>query len=115
MQRYLYLYRTKTPERADETSAALAEPVRGLLHEMSQAGVLLALEGCLPSVHGAKVRVQSGDVVTLDGPFNGQDVISGVMLVQVKTKSDAVEWAKRLLKVLGEGELEIRLLANVAI
>jgi hypothetical protein len=34
-------------------------------------------------------------------------------MLQVKSKAEAVEWAKRFLSVVGEGESEIRQLHDV--
>ena len=46
-----------------------------------------------------------------DGPFTEtKELIAGYAIVQVKSKQEAIELAKRFLKVVGEGESEIRLM-----
>ncbi len=40
-----------------------------LIEEGMKAGYLLAVEGCLPSAKGARVRLSNGKVTVTDGPF----------------------------------------------
>lgn len=81
-----------------------------LIGEMAKAGVLLAAEGCLPSSFGARVRIDGASKFSItDGPFpETKELIAGLCLLQVKSKAEALEWAKRFLAVVGEGESEIR-------
>lgn len=80
-----------------------------LLGEMAKAGVLLAAEGCLPSRLGARVRITHGTHSVTDGPFpETKELIAGMCMLQVKSKAEAVEWTKRFLSVVGEGESELR-------
>ena len=75
--------------------------------EMVKAGVMLAGEGLHPSSKGARVRFAGGKPTVTDGPFTGtQDLVSGFWLIRVKTKDEAVQWAKRV--PFKEGEIEIR-------
>src|SRR5690606_35257790 len=50
-----------------EHMAAMGE----LIREMTEAGVLLATEGCLPSAYGVRLRQADGKVTVTDGPFTG--------------------------------------------
>ncbi len=80
-----------------------------LIEEMAKAGVLLATDGLQPSSKGARVRISGGKFTVTDGPFTeAKELIAGHAIVQVKSKEEAIEWAKRFLKVMGEGESEIR-------
>lgn len=80
---------------------------------MTMAGVLLAIEGCSLSLHGARIWTDRGELRVVDGPFaDTKQIISGAVLVQTKSKADAVRWGKRLLTILGEGSVELRLLAT---
>jgi hypothetical protein len=85
-----------------------------LIGEMAKAGVLLAVEGCLPSQFGARVRVEHGKHRVIDGPFpETKELIAGMCMLQVKNKAEAIEWTKRFLSAVGEGESEIRQLHDV--
>lgn len=60
---------------------------------------------------GARVRISEGKFVVTDGPFaETKELIAGYAIVQAKSKQEAIELAKRFLKVVGEGESEIRLM-----
>jgi hypothetical protein len=75
--------------------------------EMVKAGVMLAGEGLQASSKGARVNFAGGKPTVTDGPFTeSKELIAGFWLIQVKSKEDAIEWAKRV--PFEEGEIEIR-------
>ena len=75
--------------------------------EMVKAGVMLAGEGLQPSSKGARVRFADGKPSVTDGPFTeAKELVAGFWLIQVKSKAEALEWAKRVPFV--DGEIEIR-------
>jgi hypothetical protein len=107
--RFLCLYKPGKPETNAPPSQQEMEAMGKLIGEMTQAGVLLATEGCEPSSKGARVRINSGKFSVTDGPFpETKELIAGFALIQVKSKAEAIEWTKRFLSVAGEGESEIR-------
>jgi hypothetical protein len=58
--------------------------------------VLLALDGLQPTSKGARVSYSGGKTTVTDGPFTeAKEVIGGYWIIQVKSKDEAVEWAKR--------------------
>jgi len=80
-----------------------------LIEAEMKAGVLLGTEGCLPSMKGARVRIENGQFTVKDGPFaEAKELVGGFALLQAASKEDAIEATKRFLKVVGEGECEIR-------
>jgi hypothetical protein len=90
------------------TKQQMAE-MGAFIGEMAKAGVLLLTDGLLPSSKGARVRLAGGKVAVTDGPFTEtKELIAGFAIVQVKSKAEAIELAKRFLKVAGDGESEIR-------
>src|SRR2546427_1624719 len=80
--------------------------------ELMKAGVLLDLSGLQPSSKGARVKFRGGKPTVVDGPFSEtKELIAGYWLIDVKSKEEAVEWAKRVPAPHGEdqeGEIEIR-------
>jgi len=65
--------------------------------ELVKAGVLLAAEGLQPSSKGARVRHREGKAIVVDGPFaESKELIAGFWMIQVKSKDEAIEWAKRV-------------------
>ena len=80
-----------------------------LVEEGMKAGWLLATEGCLPSALGARVRNTSGNLTVIDGPFTeAKELVGGFAILRAKSKEEAIQLAKDFLKVVGEGECELR-------
>jgi len=65
--------------------------------ELTEAGVLLSLDGLRPPTHGARVRFGGEGAPTVtDGPFaEAKEVVGGYWLIQAASKEEAVEWARR--------------------
>jgi len=80
--------------------------------ELQKAGVLLDASGLRPSSTGWRVKFSGEKRTTLDGPFTeAKELIAGYTLIQVKSKEEAVEWARRFPNPAAdgkEGEIEIR-------
>lgn len=74
---------------------------------LAKAGLLLALDGLQPSSNGARVGFSGSGRTVTDGPFaETKELISGFWVWQVKSREEAVEWAKRI--PFEDGEVEIR-------
>ena len=79
--------------------------------ELVKAGVMLAGEGLLPSSKGYRIRYHGKKRSVIDGPFSEtKELIAGFWLWQVKSREEAIEWAKRI--PFQEGEVEIRQVAE---
>jgi hypothetical protein len=80
--------------------------------ELAKAGVLLDLLGLQSSAKGARIKFAGGKRTVVNGPFaDAKDLIAGYWLIQVKSKEEAIEWAKRAPAPHGEGkegEIELR-------
>jgi hypothetical protein len=111
--RFLSIYKTaetNAPPTAEEFAA-----MGKLVEEMTSAGVLLATEGCLPSALGARVRRSGGKVTVTDGPFTeSKELIAGFALLEARSKAEAIELTQRFLAVAGEGECELRQVADAS-
>jgi hypothetical protein len=105
--RFLSVY--KTIERGVPPSQEEMAEMGKLIEDGMKAGYLLAVEGCLPSANGARVRLSNGKLSVTDGPFTeAKEVIGGLALLQTKSKEEAIELAKQFLHVAGDGECELR-------
>lgn len=63
---------------------------------LQKAGVLLALDGLHPPSMGARVSFGGGTPTVTDGPFaEAKEVLGGYWMIQVKSREEAIEWAKR--------------------
>ena len=80
-----------------------------LVEEGMKAGFLLAVEGCMPSANGARVRLSNGKVSVTDGPFiESKEVIGGLAILQADSKAAAIELVRQFLNAAGDGECELR-------
>src|SRR6476659_10471315 len=63
---------------------------------LKEAGVLITLDGRHPPSMGARVSFAGGKPLVTDGPFTeAKEVLGGYWMIQVKSKQEAIEWAKR--------------------
>ena len=65
--------------------------------ELVKAGVLLDAAGLHPSSKGVRIRISAADERTvIDGPFTEtKELIGGYWIIQVKSREEAIEWARR--------------------
>ena len=88
-----------------------------LIEEGMKAGWLVAVEGCMPSVTGARVRKSGGKTTVTDGPFaETKELVGGLAILQADSKEHAIELTKYFLSLAADGECELRQLydANCA-
>ena len=94
----------------EKTLAAMAKYNEGLV----KAGALVDAAGLQASSKGARVKFSGGRPTVIDGPFGEtKELIAGFWMIEVKSKQEAIEWAKRVpfdpdVHMGGEGEIELR-------
>jgi len=80
-----------------------------LIEDGMKAGWLLAVEGCMPSATGARVRRAGTNMIVTDGPFaETKELIGGLAILQANSKEHAIELAKHFLGHAADGECELR-------
>lgn len=90
--------------KADKDTEAGVPPTEEALaamakynEELMKAGVLLDGAGLQPSSKGARVTFEGGKPRVTDGPFTEtKELIAGYWMIQVRSKDEAIEWAKRV-------------------
>lgn len=100
--------------KATDDSEASVMPTEEQLAEMGRyneelvkAGILLAGEGLHPSARGVRIRFDGDRRTVVDGPFSEtRELVAGYWLIQVKSRDEAIEWARRI--PFREGEVELR-------
>lgn len=90
-----------------------------IIEEQVQAGALLAAEGLQPSSKGARVRLSGTQRTVIDGLFTEtKELVGGYSIIQVKSKEEAIAFAKRCVEVtpdgVTEGEIEVRQVSDFA-
>jgi hypothetical protein len=80
-----------------------------MIEEATKSGVLVATGGLAPTAMGAKITLKDGEFTVTDGPFTeAKELIGGWALLECRNLEEAVEWAKRFVSVVGEGEVRVR-------
>ena len=97
--RFMMLMIPQGYETAAQDAMPDAEAVANMMQyneSLQKAGVLLALEGLHPPASGVRVSFATGKPVVTDGPFaEAREAVGGYWIIQVKSKAEAIEWAKR--------------------
>lgn len=78
--------------------------------ELQKAGALLDASGLQPSSKGWRIKYAGEKRIVVDGPFaESKELIAGYTLIQVKSKEEAMAWARRFPNPANEeGEIEVR-------
>ena len=97
--RFMMLMIPKGYEKAEPGKMPDAQAVAAMMkynESLQKAGVLLALDGLHPPSMGARISFPGGKPTVTDGPFaEAKEVVGGYWMIQVKSKEEAIEWAKR--------------------
>src|SRR5690242_3074111 len=81
---------------------------------LQKAGVLLALDGLHPPSMGARVTFAGGKPTVTDGPFaEAKEVLGGYWMIKVKSRAEAIEWAKRAPMLDGD-IIEVRQVQEIS-
>jgi hypothetical protein len=107
-------YSTENDEAGVPPSPEQIAEIGKYMEECVQSGVLLAGEGVRPSSYGARVTISDdGEATVTDGPFaEAKELIAGFAILDVKSKDEAIEHAKRWAKVSGSPKIDVRQVAE---
>jgi hypothetical protein len=107
--RYMLMFKSDQPVPAGTSPCRKELPeMAKLMGELQRSGVLVFTEGLMPPDRGARVRCSGGKVTVRDGPFaEAKELVAGFAVVEVPSKADAVELAKRFLTIAGGGESDV--------
>jgi len=78
--------------------------------ELAKSGAMLSGDGFMPPDAGARITFPGGKPTVAQGPWpDAKDVVGGFWMIQVGSKEEAVEWARRV--PCEEGDMiEVRVL-----
>ena len=116
MAKYMLIMRT-----TDEAMAKMAEiPFEQMLEtvgrfneELIRAGVLVAAEGLEDPAQSVVVDFTGDTPVVTDGPYGEtKELFGGFYIIDVASKEEAIEWAKRLPAMSGS-KCEIRRVPSI--
>ena len=95
-----------SPEGQTPPTPELMAEMGKFIGEAMQAGVVVTT-GALQRT-GTRLKLADGKFTVTDGPFiELKELMGGWAVLNVKSLDEAIEWSKRFLSVLGQGESEI--------
>jgi hypothetical protein len=99
MMRFMMLMIPQGYEAAAPGTMPPAEAVAAMMkynEALKEAGILVTLDGLHPPSMGARISFGGGKPVVTDGPFiEAKEVIGGYWMIEVNSKEEAIEWAKK--------------------
>ncbi|HZZ10259.1 MAG TPA: YciI family protein [Paraburkholderia sp.] len=116
--RFMIMVKANAVSEAGGTPDAALMAAMGAYHEeLAKAGVLLDAVGLKSSAKGWRIRYSGGKRTVIDGPFaETKELLAGYTLIQVRSREEAMEWARRFPSPFGEqadGEIEVRQLYEI--
>ena len=104
---YTLANEAETP--AEPPSPDLYEKMGAFVEEATKEGVDRGHRRHRPHVRGRVITLKDGEYTVVDGPFTeAKELVGGWALLECRDLPEAVEWSKRFLGVLGEGEVRVR-------
>jgi len=104
---------SKNAEAGNLPSVELREAMSRYNEELIDAGVRVMAKGLHPSSNGMRISypVPGEKPVVTEGPFSeSSDVVAGFILIEVKSREEAIHWAMKMPdpQGYGEGQIELR-------
>lgn len=97
----------QNPKAAPPTPEHMAA-INKFAEEQQKAGILVMTGGLQRPTTGTKVKLHNGDFTVTDGPFaETKELIDGFALVEVASKKEAIEVARKFMSIAGDGQGEI--------
>lgn len=95
--RFMMMVIPKSHESAASDAVPTAEAGAKMMEynkALQKAGVLLALDSLFPPSTGARVSYANGRATVTD-VAEAKEVIGGYWIIQVRSREEAIEWARR--------------------
>ncbi len=109
MRFMLFIYPNESAEAGRLPTAEEVGEMTKFNQEMIDAGVMLGGEGLQPTSKGARITFSNGKPTVTDGPFTEtKEIVGGYWMIEVNSKEEAIEWAKRVPLMDEHSFLELR-------
>ena len=113
--RYMMFIKHAEDFRQADVPASLYEEMGTFIEETTKSGNFVSGAGLQPSSAGARVKLKSGKITVLDGPFTeSKEIVGGYAIIDAKTREEALAIARRFMELhlkhwpTFEGESEVR-------
>lgn len=107
--RFILMHKNDPHTEAGRMPAKEAtEQMGAFIGEQAQAGKFLDGQGLLGSSTRTRLVFREARATIKNGPYRGENELPAAMMVlKVRTRDQAVGWAERYGKILGDGEIEL--------
>ena len=113
--RYMMFIKHTEDYRNAQVPASLYEEMGKYIEETTKSGNFVTGAGLQPSSAGTRVRLSSGKITVMDGPFaESKEIVGGYSIIDAKTHEEALDLARRFMEIhlkhwpTFEGECEMR-------
>lgn len=102
MKQYvLSIYQPEGPPPPSDVLAKVMEDVTAFIDETKKSGTWVFNGGLHPPGASTVVRVRRNETLMTDGPFaEGKEHIGGLVVLKARDLDAALEWARRLARIL---------------
>ena len=107
--RYLMMHKNDPhTEAGEKPPMTLIQEMGALIGEYAQTGRLVDGAGLAGSATRTRLTFRGGQSTVKHGPYRGEhELPAGTLLLKVRTREEAIGWAERYGRILGDGELEL--------
>lgn len=89
-------YETAPPDALERLDPDRVDQMSRYNEALEEAGILRDMNGLHPPSDGARVSFDGGTPLVTDGPFpETKEVLGGYWIIEVASKEEAIEWARR--------------------
>ena len=113
--RYMMFIKHGEDYKIEDVPQSLFQAMGEFVGEAMKNGSMIDTAGLQPTAKGKRVRLESGKIRVIDGPFvETKEVVGGYALVEAKTYDDALALATRFMDLhrihwpAFQGECEVR-------
>ena len=113
--RYMMFIKHTEDYRNAQVPASLYEEMGKYIEETTKSGNFVTGAGLQPSSAGTRVRLSSGKITVIDGPFaESKEIVGGYAIMDAKSRDEALGLARRFMEIhlkhwpTFEGECEMR-------
>ena len=113
--RYMMFIKHTEDYRNAQVPASLYEEMGKYIEETTKSGNFVTGAGLQPSSAGTRVRLSSGKITVMDGPFaESKEIVGGYAIMDAKSRDEALSLARRFMEIhlkhwpTFEGECEMR-------
>ena len=95
-------------EAGEKPPMELIQQMGGLMGKYMQTGQMVDGAGLGASATRTRLTFKNGQMTRKDGPYRGEhELPHATLMLEVRTRDEAIGWAERYGKILGDGELEV--------